>query len=53
MVARYLFGSVTLLSAAPAWATAGTSAPMVSNVTLFAIGIAGVLIGRRASRKRD
>ena len=53
MVARLLLASVTLLAAAPAWATAGSSAPMVSNLTLVAIGMAGVVIGRSASRKRD
>jgi len=53
MVARLFLASVTLLTAAPAWAASGSSAPMASNITLVAIGIAGVVIGRSASRKRD
>jgi hypothetical protein len=51
MVARLslvLFG----LLATPAWAGGGTAVPEGSNFTLFALGLAGVLIGRRASRTR-
>ena len=55
MVARILVALVALQMAAPAFADGGTALPEGSNLTLFALGIAGVLIGRRASmgRKRD
>lgn len=55
MVARSLIFLVALLSAVPAWAGNAAQVPEGSNLTLFAIGIAGVLIGRHASarRKRD
>ena len=55
MVVRILAGLVALQMAAPAFADGGTPLPEGSNLTLFALGIAGVLIGRRASMggKRD
>ena len=54
MVARLLFAAVALLAASPAWAGETAAVPEGSNLTLFALGLAGVLIGRRASRrKRD
>jgi len=51
MVARLPLALVALL-ATPAWAGGGTAVPEGSNLTLFALGLAGVLIGRRASRSR-
>ena len=56
MVARPLIALTLLLSSAPAWASDGTAVPEGSQVTLFALGVLGVIIGRRASmrgRKRD
>ena len=55
MVARLLVLLPALLLASPALADGGAALPEGSNLTLFALGIAGVLIGRRASmgRKRD
>jgi hypothetical protein len=55
MVARLLVSLLTLSASVPAWANGATPLPEGSNLTLFAIGIAGVLIGRLASarRKRD
>ena len=58
MVARLLFALVALLSAAPAWAEDGTAGPEGSHLTLFALGLIGVIVGRRASmnaqrRKQD
>lgn len=41
-----------LLLASPAWAEGGTAIPEPSNWALFALGVAGVLIGRIGSRKR-
>jgi hypothetical protein len=55
MVARILLALPALLTGVPAWAGETAAVPEGSNLTLFALGIAGVLIGRRASarRKRD
>ena len=49
MPPRILVALVALLSAAPAWAEDGTAVPEGSHVTLFALGLLGVIIGRRAS----
>jgi hypothetical protein len=40
---------IALASAAPAWANDGTAVPEGSHVTLFALGLLGVIVGRRAS----
>lgn len=55
MVARFLVALAAVQMASPAMAAGGAALPEGSNLTLFALGIAGVLIGRRASmgRKRD
>ena len=56
MVLRLLLAFAALVSAAPAWAGDGTAVPEGSQVTLFALGLLGVIVGRRASmrgRKRD
>ena len=44
-----LVALVALVSAAPAWAQDSTAVPEGSHVTLFALGLLGVIIGRRAS----
>lgn len=46
---RLLVALTLLATAAPAWARDGTAVPEGSNVTLFALGLLGVIIGRRAS----
>ena len=46
---RILAALVLLVSAAPAWAGTSTAVPEGSDVTLFALGLLGVIIGRRAS----
>ena len=58
MLTRLSFAVAALFTAAPAWAQDGTSVPEGSHLTLFALGLLGVIIGRRASissqrRKRD
>jgi hypothetical protein len=55
MVVRPVLASVLLLAASPVSAAGSAQVPEGSNLTLFALGIAGVLIGRHASsrRKRD
>ncbi len=49
MAVRILVALVALLSAAPAWAHDSTAVPEGSHVTLFALGLLGVIVGRRAS----
>jgi hypothetical protein len=49
MLARLLLVLVALASAAPAWAEDSTAVPEGSHATLFALGLLGVIIGRRAS----
>ena len=58
MVTRIALALAALASSAPAWAQDGTAVPEGSHLTLFALGLLGVIIGRRASinaqrRKRD
>lgn len=55
MVTRLTFALAALAYAAPAWAQDGAAVPEGSQLTLFALGLLGVIIGRRASmrRKRD
>lgn len=52
MVIRMLFSLWLLLSAAPALAADMAQVPEGSQLTLFALGILGVIIGRRASMRR-
>ena len=56
MVVRLSLAFTALVSSAPAWAQDGTAVPEGSHLTLFALGVIGVIIGRRASmrvKKRD
>lgn len=54
MVARLLiFLSLALVMfAAPAQAADSAQVPEASSVTLFALGLAGVMLGRRLSRRK-
>ena len=49
MPARLLVALMALASAAPAWAGESTAVPEGSHLTLFALGLIGVIVGRRAS----
>jgi hypothetical protein len=49
MPTRFLLALVALASAAPAWAGDSTAVPEGSHLTLFALGLLGVIVGRRAS----
>jgi hypothetical protein len=55
MVVRLLlvFPSALVICAAPAAAGDGAQVPEASSVTLFALGLAGVMIGRRLSRRKS
>ena len=46
---RILVALMALVSAAPAWAQDSTAVPEGSHLTLFALGLIGVIVGRRAS----
>lgn len=52
MIARFSCTLLLLASAAPAWADAGAQVPEGSQLTLFALGILGVVVGRRFSMRR-
>jgi hypothetical protein len=49
MPIRILVALMALASAAPAWAVDSTAVPEGSHLTLFALGLLGVIVGRRAS----
>jgi hypothetical protein len=49
MLTRLLVALIALASGAPAWAGESTAVPEGSHLTLFALGLIGVIVGRRAS----
>jgi hypothetical protein len=49
MTSRILVALTALASAAPAWAGESTAVPEGSHLTLFALGLIGVIVGRRAA----
>jgi hypothetical protein len=51
MVLRLLIALAAFVSSAPALAQDGTAVPEGSHLTLFALGLVGVIIGRRASMR--
>ena len=56
MVTRITLALAALVSSTPAWAQDGTAVPEGSHLTLFALGLIGVIVGRRLSmrvRKRS
>ena len=55
MVARFLLilASAMVLCAAPVEAADSAQVPEGSSMTLFALGLAGVLLGRRLSRGKS
>jgi hypothetical protein len=58
MVTRIALALAAFASSVPAWAGDGTAVPEGSHLTLFALGLIGVIVGRRASisaqrRKQD
>ena len=53
MVARSILFAFALLSASPVLADGATEVPEGSQATLFALGLLGVIVGRRASMRSD
>jgi len=49
MVIRISIALAAFLTATPAWAEDSTAVPEGSHLTLFALGLLGVIVGRRAS----
>ncbi len=49
MTSRLAFVLALLVTAVPAAAQDGTAVPEGSQLTLFALGLLGVIVGRRAS----
>ena len=43
--------AITLLAASPAWASGGMEIPEPTDITLLALGLAGVIIGRRGAKR--
>jgi hypothetical protein len=52
MVARLFIGFTFLATPAVALAAGGVPVPEGSQATLFALGLLGVIVGRRASMRR-
>jgi hypothetical protein len=52
MVARLLIGFILLATPAAALAAGGVPVPEGSQATLFALGLLGVIVGRRASMRK-
>ena len=52
MVTRLIPAAVLLLCSAPAFAAGSESVPEAPAATLFALGLLGVIVGRRASMKQ-
>ena len=46
-----LFAITALVAASPALAGGATTVPDPSDITLFAIGLAGVIVGRRFAKR--
>jgi len=44
--------ALSILAAAPAMAAGGISIPEPSDLSLFALGVVGLLVGRHAARRR-
>ena len=44
--------AAALLIAAPAVAQAGTAVPEPSNIALLALGVVGLLLGRRGAKRK-
>ena len=51
MMARLFTGLSLLVTPAAAMASGGIPVPEVSQFTLFALGLLGVIVGRRASMR--
>ena len=47
----FVFTSVGLLGAAPAYAASSIALPEPGTLTLLTLGVAGLVIGRQAARK--
>jgi hypothetical protein len=53
LIFRFALAALLLLSAAPAAAASVAQVPEGSSVTLFALGVLGVIVGRRLSMRKS
>lgn len=53
MLMRLSITAALLLGASPAMAQSAAQIPEASGLTLFALGVAGVIIGRRLSMRKS
>ncbi|QZH75530.1 MAG: hypothetical protein JY451_02640 [Erythrobacter sp.] len=53
MLHRLPIALMLLFAAAPAGATASAQVPEGSSLTLFALGVLGVIVGRRLSMRKS
>ena len=47
----WVIALAALLAASPAWASGGVEIPEPTDLTLLALGIAGLIIGRRGAKR--
>ena len=48
---RLAVAVTAMVAATPAWASGGTAIPEPTDLALLAMGIAGVIIGRRGAKR--
>lgn len=53
MLHRIIPHAILLLAATPAMAEGGAQVPEASSLSLFALGVLGVLVGRRLSMRKS
>ena len=47
----WVIAAAALLAASPAWASGGMAIPEPTDLTLLALGLAGLIIGRRGAKR--
>ena len=47
----WVIALAALLAASPAWASGGIEIPEPTDLTLLALGLAGLIIGRRGAKR--
>ena len=47
----WVIGAAALLAASPVWASSGVQIPEPTDLTLLALALAGLIIGRRGAKR--